>query len=191
MLLTDTEPMEPQLNKLMEVNRNLETIRCRVNDKALAYIIVMALPDLLLTLQAILFSTDNVTIILEAVVAQILADKESRVNLSGGSTSAYFTKAGKKGVNGKNQEKNQDKKRCTYCKKRGHKALGCNKKKKFEEEKANASKVAGAGSGSSVTKANVTIAEDNLITLINPSEDMWHTSVVPSWQPQKMTSCNS
>ena len=50
MLLTDTKPLEPQLNKLVEVNQNLETIRCGVNDKALAYIIVIALPDLLSTL---------------------------------------------------------------------------------------------------------------------------------------------
>jgi len=81
MPLTDTEPMEPQLNKLVEANRNLETIRCRVNDKALAYIIVMALPDSLSTLQAILFNNDDVTITSEAVVAQILADEERRVML--------------------------------------------------------------------------------------------------------------
>ena len=76
MPLTDTEPMEPQLNKLVEANRNLETIRCGVNDKALAYIIVMALLDSLSTLQAILFNNNNVTITSEAVVAQILADEE-------------------------------------------------------------------------------------------------------------------
>jgi len=86
----------------VEVNQNLETIGCRVNDKALAYIIVMVLPDSLSTLQAILFNNDNVTIILEAVIAQILADKKHRVNAIGGSTLAYFAKAGKMGPNRKN-----------------------------------------------------------------------------------------
>ena len=85
MPLTDTKPMEPQLNKLVEVNRNLETIRCRVNDKALTYIIVMALLDSLSTLQAILFNNNDVTITLEAVIVQILADEECRVNATGGS----------------------------------------------------------------------------------------------------------
>ena len=102
MLLTNTEPMEPQLNKLVEVNQNLETIGCGVNDKALAYIIIMALPDSLSTLQAILFNNNDVTITSEAVVAQILADEEHRVNAVGGSASAYFAKAGKRGANRKN-----------------------------------------------------------------------------------------
>jgi len=102
MLLTNTEPMEPQLNKLVEVNQNLETIGCGVNDKALAYIIVMALPDSLSTLQAILFNNNDVTITSEAVVAQILADEERRVNAVGGSALAYFAKAGKRGANRKN-----------------------------------------------------------------------------------------
>ena len=40
MMLTDTEPMEPQLNKLVEANRNLKTIGCgAANDKSLAYLI--------------------------------------------------------------------------------------------------------------------------------------------------------
>jgi len=114
--------MEPQLNKLVQANQNLETIGCRVNDKALAYIIIMVLLDLLSTLQAILFNNDDITITSEAVVAQILADEECRVNAVGGSISAYFAKAGKRGPNGKNQDKNQDKKKCTYCKRKGHKA---------------------------------------------------------------------
>jgi len=47
---------------------------------------------------------------------------------------------------------------------------------KDEEEKANTSKVTGAGSRSSVTKANVAIAEDDLLMLINPSKDTCITS---------------
>jgi hypothetical protein len=39
--LTDAEPMEPQLNKLVEASRNLKSIGCGVNDKTLAYIIIM------------------------------------------------------------------------------------------------------------------------------------------------------
>ena len=52
-MLTDTEPMELQINKLVEANQNLKTIGCgATNDKSLAYLIVMALPELLSMLQA-------------------------------------------------------------------------------------------------------------------------------------------
>jgi hypothetical protein len=51
MMLTNTEPMELQLNKLVEANQNLETIRCgAANDKSLVYLIVMALLESLSTL---------------------------------------------------------------------------------------------------------------------------------------------
>ena len=106
---------------------------------------------------------------------QILADEECRVNTVGGSTLAYFAKASKRGTNRKNQDKNQDKKKCTYCKRKGYEASECNKKKD-KEEKVNTSKVTRAGSRSSATKANVAIAKDNLITLIDPSEDTCITS---------------
>ena len=76
-MLTDTEPMEPQLNKLVKANQNLETIGCgAANDKSLAYLIIMALPESLSTLQAILFNKDDNTVSSDIAIAQILADKE-------------------------------------------------------------------------------------------------------------------
>ena len=68
--------MEQQLNKLIEASRNLEAIGCGVNDKTLAYIIIMALPPTLSMLQAILYNKDNTTITSEEVITQILADEE-------------------------------------------------------------------------------------------------------------------
>ena len=97
--LTDTEPMEPQINKLIEASRNLEAIGCGVNDKTLAYIVIMALPSTLSMLKAILYNKDDNTITSEEVIAQILADEEQRVNNSGDTAVAYFAKAGKKGNN--------------------------------------------------------------------------------------------
>ena len=106
-MLTDTEPMEPQLNKLIEANQNLKTIGCRAaNDKSLAYLIIMALLELLLTLQAILFNKDDNTVSSNIVITQILADEEQRINLSGRTATAYFAKASKRGVNRKNRDKN-------------------------------------------------------------------------------------
>ena len=106
-MLTNTEPMELQLNKLIKANWNLKTIRCRAaNDKSLAYLIIMALLELLSTLQAILFNKDNDTVSSDIIIVQILADKERRINLSGSTDMAYFAKAGKWGTNRKNQDKN-------------------------------------------------------------------------------------
>lgn len=44
---TDTEPMEPQINKLVEANRNLDTIGYGLNDKILAYFIIVALTEMI------------------------------------------------------------------------------------------------------------------------------------------------
>jgi len=158
--LTDGEPMEPQIDKLVEVNRNLEAISCGVNDETLAYIIIMALPESLSTLKTILFNKDDATVTSEVIIAQILADEERRVHASGGTATAYFAKARKKGSNGKIREKDKDKKKCSHCKKKGHEASECRKKKKDEEEKnntSNAPKATGStgSSGSSTIRANV------------------------------------
>ena len=106
-MLTNTKPMELQLNKLVEANQNLETIRCRAaNDKSLAYLIIIALLELLSTLQAILFNKDDNTVLSNIVIMQILANKEQRINLLGRTTMAYFAKASRQGANRKNWDKN-------------------------------------------------------------------------------------
>ena len=180
--LNDSEPMEPQIQKLIEADQNLQTIGCGVNDKNLAYIIIMALPDSLSTLQTILYNKDDQTITSEEVIALILADEERRIHSSGGTATAYYAKAGKR-PNGKSKgkDKDKDKKRCTYCTFRGHEAQECRKKKKDEEEKA-ASKAASSGSksstsggssgssgtsGTSTAKANVAIAKNDVIRILD------------------------
>jgi|SRR6266850_176234 len=94
--LSNTEPMEPQLNKLVEVSCNLNSISCSVNNKTLIYIIIMALPNTLSMLKSILFNKDNTTITSEVIISQILVDEEHRVHTSGGTMTTYFNKARKK-----------------------------------------------------------------------------------------------
>jgi len=100
--LSDAEPIEPQLNKLVEASCNLDSISCSVNNKTLAYIIIMALSNTLSMLKSILFNKDNTTITSEVVISQILVDKEHRVHASGSTVTAYFTKTGKKPRQGNN-----------------------------------------------------------------------------------------
>ena len=78
-MLTDTEPMELQMNKLVEANQNLKTIGCgATNDKSLAYLIVMALPELLSMLHAILFNKDDDTVSSDIIIMQILEPVRER-----------------------------------------------------------------------------------------------------------------
>jgi hypothetical protein len=170
--LTDTEPLEPQLNRLVEAGRNLESINCGVNDKALAYIIIMALPDTLSTLQTILFNKDEATITSEEVIAQILADEERRIHTSGATATAYFAKLGGKRPN--NKGRGNGKKRCSYCKGRNHEVSVCKKKKKDEADKAksnssNTSDSSTPPATSSAAKANIAVTEDDVIRLFEDS----------------------
>lgn len=107
-----------------------------------------------------MFDKDDATVTSEVIIAQILAGEERRIHASGGTATAYFAKAGKKGSNGKTRGKDKDKKKCSYCKKKGHEASECRKKKKDEEEKndtSHAPKATGStGSSRSTTiRANV------------------------------------
>ena len=51
--LINTELMEPQIQKLIKANQNLDTIGCRVKDKTLMYIIIMALLETLSTVMVL------------------------------------------------------------------------------------------------------------------------------------------
>jgi hypothetical protein len=182
--LTDMEPMEPQIQKLIEADQNLQMIGCGVNDKNLTYIIIMALLDSLSTLQTILYNKDDKSITSEEVIVLILADEECHIHSSGRTAMAYYAKTGKWKSNSKSKgkDKDKDKKWCTYYTFRGHKAQKCQKKKRDKEKKA-ASKAASSGSkfstsggssGSSsisTIKANVTIAKDNVIQILDSDPD--------------------
>ena len=124
MPLTDAEPMEAQLNKLIEANRNLMAIGCRVNDKTLAYIIIMAIPNSLSTLKSILFNKDDTIITSDAVIKQILVDEECQIYASGNTATTYFAKAGKHPKPGSSRnwdqgDQNRDRRnslKCSHCK---------------------------------------------------------------------------
>ena len=72
---------------------------------------------------------------------------------------------------------------CSYCKKKGHEALECfKKKKKDEEEKEKASKASTSSRTSGVaTKANITIVKDDHITLLDPSSPLVPKHIGHSW----------
>ena len=68
---------------------------------------------------------------------------------------------------------------CSYCKKKGHKASECfKKKKKDKEEKEKASKTSTSGVA---MKANVAIVEDDHITLLDLSSPPVPECIGHSW----------
>jgi len=102
-----------------------------LEDKVLAYIIVLKLPDSTATLKTTLSATGASEISTEAVVSQIILDERRRVRASGVGTIAYFDKAAKKG-----QPASDDcEKKCTHCNERGHDVSECRKLKREQVSK--------------------------------------------------------
>jgi hypothetical protein len=103
------------------------------------------------------------------VADQIIAEEHRRISQFGGNANAFFAKA---------KENRPERGKCFYCKKPGHTQSECRRKKKDEENndtgnKSNTSEASNStGSSASTattTKANVAVAEDDLIVLLDPS----------------------
>jgi len=129
--LSESKPLEPQINKLVRAAHTLNTLGFGLEDKVLAYIIVLKLPDSMATLKTILSATEASEISTEAVVSQIILDEQRRVRASGVGTIASFDKAAKKGWSASDDCE----KKCTHCNKRGHDISECRKLKREQESK--------------------------------------------------------
>jgi hypothetical protein len=129
--LSESKPLEPQVNTLVRVARTLNTLGIDLEDKVLAYIIVLKLPDSMTTLKTTLFDIGASEISTEAVVSQIVLDEQRRVRASGVGTAAYFARAAERG---QSASKGREKK-CTHCNKRGHNVSDCRKLKREQESR--------------------------------------------------------
>ncbi|HEX4706357.1 MAG TPA: reverse transcriptase domain-containing protein, partial [Candidatus Udaeobacter sp.] len=131
-VFSDTEPLEPQLNKFISqiylINKLSSTV---FDDEIIAVAIINALPDSLETLKTIL--ANNTVLSTQDVKLRIINDERRRVNSSGSrNTAAYYAKVSNKGKGG-DKDKDKDKakkKRCTHCNFRGHDVSECRKLKK-------------------------------------------------------------
>ena len=129
--LSESKPLEPQVNNLVRVARTLNTLGFDLEDKVLAYIIVLKLPDSMTTLKTTLFDIGASEISTEVVVSQITLDEQRRVRASGVGTAAYFARAAENGQSASNGRE----KKCTHCKKRGHDVSECRKLKREQESR--------------------------------------------------------
>jgi hypothetical protein len=157
--LSESKPLEPQVNRLVRVARTLNTLGFDLEDKALAYIIVLKLPDSMTTLKTTLFDIGASDISTEAVVSQIVLDEQRRVRASSVGTAAYFARAAENGQSASNGRE----KKCTYCNKRGHNVSECRKVRREQESRG--------VRNSSVSSAAAPPAPANIGHAASPSGD--------------------
>ena len=136
---TENEPLETQINTLLGCIRTINTLGHPFDDHLAAISLINALPASLGTLKTLLTDT-QATATTANVKARILRDEQCRVIESGGTTAAYFAKAGKKPQCGERRERTAKRpttnsnKTCAHCKFSGHDILECRKLKRALED---------------------------------------------------------
>ena len=129
--VSEAESLEPQINKLLQAARNLDSLGFGLADKVLAFVIVMALPETMSTLKTILYNNRGTDLTSDGIVHQILIDEQRRIRASGLAATAFYAKVAKGG-----KPKPKSDKHCTHCDIRGHDVSECRKFKKQQETKA-------------------------------------------------------
>jgi LTR polyprotein gag-polypeptide-like protein len=129
--LSKSEPMKPQIKKLLAAACNLKSLGFPLNEKVVAFAIVTSLPESLSMLKTVLYGAKGANLTINSITAQIYLDKTHCVHASGSSAITFFAKAAKK----KRKSNNKDKKKCTHCKHKGHNISECHKLKQENEAK--------------------------------------------------------
>jgi len=145
----DSEPMQPQIDCVVRAAQQLETISFPIDNRLLAFLLAIHLPDSYAMLHTIITNLEATNITSKWVADQIIGEERHRLNNFEGNTVAFYTKAGK--GKGKSPQADTDLK-CSHCKKKGHKKSECCKlkKEKAEQEAAkNSSATSGSASGNS------------------------------------------
>ena len=130
--ISETESIEPQIAKLLQAARNLDSIGFGLADKVLTFIIVMALLESMSTLKTILYNTRGADLTCDSIVHQILIDEQRHIRTSGLASTAFYAKAAK--TTKRSNEKMT--KCCAHCNFHGHDILECRKLKSQQESKA-------------------------------------------------------
>ena len=154
--LSNTEPLEPQINSLIQAARTITALGLTLEDKLIAFAIISSLPPTLTTLKIVLSTSSATTVSSEYVKSQVILDEQHRVRDSGVGATAFFAKVPKKEKTKKRSE-DKVKKHCTHCNIWGHNMGECRKLKKEQEGKA--SSTSHSKPGQSTVTARVAVAE--------------------------------
>jgi hypothetical protein len=130
--LDDSNPMLPQLQQLNDARACLEntgSTDMKVNDRQYSFILLKALPDSYSTIPSTILAAGEVKDLDPKKIQERILNEESRHS----SASTSLNKIAP--IKQKGNKADKDMIKCFYCKKKGHKANECRKKKKDEEEK--------------------------------------------------------
>jgi len=130
----DMEAMEPQIAEVISITRQLTDIGFPVSDQWLTGMIKVKLLATWDTLKMVLSNTGQSQQMSKGVISQILAEEHHHIRATRGNTTAYFTKS-----MGKGKKKQENRKKCTHCKHRGHNVSECHTLKREQEEKVSRS----------------------------------------------------
>jgi hypothetical protein len=128
--LSDEEPLETQINSLVERWCILTTNGIRLDEGVIAIAIVTALPDSYSTLRSIILSQSSIPKI-QTVKNQILIEEQIRTAAANSTAIALKAQTKGKGTGTKGKGKGKEKKggKCGFCGRTGHKKEECRKKK--------------------------------------------------------------
>jgi hypothetical protein len=158
--LTDTEPLQSQLDGIIFATHQLETVNLSIDDKTLTYLLALHLPESYTTLCTVLTSANSATMTSKWVSDQIITEEHHWIAQSGGSTTAFFAKAKGKSSGGTSDAPIT----CNYCKKLGHKKVDCRKRKKDKEEREAAAKASGSSTANSGNNSSKSTSSGNSST---------------------------
>ena len=123
---TDESLLEPQLNALCHMAHILTSLGLKLEDSLIVIAMVISLPESYSILRTILMSSED-KLSPDSVTTQVLIKEKGWKN----PVQIALLAHGKKGK-GKDQKGEKEKKKCTYCKKKGHLKKDCQKKKADE-----------------------------------------------------------
>ncbi len=108
--LSDSKPLEPQIEELLRAARVLSNAGPGFEDKMIAFFIIISLPPSLSTLKAILSGTELSKLSSQYIISMVVVDEQRRIRDSGVDAVAYFANAARKG-RGKGKGKGKGKKK--------------------------------------------------------------------------------
>jgi len=126
----DMEPMEPQIFKVVSITCQLTDISFPISNQLLAGVVRVKLPEFWNTLKIVLANTRGGKQRSKNIISQILAKESRHIWAAGRDATAYFAKS-----SGKAKKKQDNRKKCTQCKCKGHNISECHMLKWEQEEK--------------------------------------------------------
>jgi len=180
----DSEPMQPQIDRVVRAAQQLETVSFPIDDRLLAFLLAIRLPDSYAMLRTVITNSEATNITSKWVVDRIIGEECHRLNNFEGNAAAFYAKAGK--GKGKSPQADTDLK-CSHCKKKGHKKSECRKlkKEKAEQEAAkNSSATPSSTSGNSNSTSPSSATAKIAVTSDPPASDtdvirLFHAVAVP------------